>query len=555
MAAIDFPDSPEVNDIFTAGDRSWKWNGIAWQTVTTRIGATGPTGPTGPDGSFLVSPTQPAIATEGDVWYDSSDGRMFVYYDGFWVESNNSIVGATGPQGIQGPIGPTGPEGGPTGPTGATGDTGPTGPIGPEGGPTGPTGSTGPTGPTGPTGAVSTVPGPTGATGPTGLTGPTGPQGNTGPTGPTGPAGDTGPTGATGITGPTGPTGAGVAAGGSTGQVLTKSSATDYATEWTTPTSSGNAIINGGFDIWQRSTSATLAASYLTSDRWRHDFSGAVQTGTASRQTFTPGELDSLGVSQNQFYQRIVCSNNNGSAQHIFFQHVEDVITFANQTVTISFYAKAAAAATLQTRLVQLFGSGGSSAVTTSFVSHSLTTSWQRFTAQVSVPSITAKTVGAGSSLRFDFSLPLSTYTIDIWGVQLEPGTVANDFRRNANSKQGELAACQRYYFRLSSPGSFTSFGFGQCTSTTAALIGITFPVEMRTIPQALEQTGTPGNYGVSGANGGGHGLTVVPAYGGATRTSATVNCTTGANLVAGNATRMFDGNAPGAFLAWSAEL
>lgn len=30
MAAIDFPDSPTVNDIFTAGNASYKWTGVAW---------------------------------------------------------------------------------------------------------------------------------------------------------------------------------------------------------------------------------------------------------------------------------------------------------------------------------------------------------------------------------------------------------------------------------------------------------------------------------------------------------------------------------------------
>jgi hypothetical protein len=44
--------------------------------------------------------------------------------------------------------------------------------------------------------------------------------------------GPTGPAGATGATGPAGP---GVPTGGTVGQVLTKSSATDYATGWTTP--------------------------------------------------------------------------------------------------------------------------------------------------------------------------------------------------------------------------------------------------------------------------------------------------------------------------------
>jgi len=63
----------------------------------------------------------------------------------------------------------------------------------------------GDTGPQGPTGADSTVPGPQG------------------------PAGATGPTGAQG---PQGATGAGVPAGGATGQILNKTSATDFATAW-----------------------------------------------------------------------------------------------------------------------------------------------------------------------------------------------------------------------------------------------------------------------------------------------------------------------------------
>ena len=31
MAALNFPSNPAVNDIFTSGDRSWKYNGVAWQ--------------------------------------------------------------------------------------------------------------------------------------------------------------------------------------------------------------------------------------------------------------------------------------------------------------------------------------------------------------------------------------------------------------------------------------------------------------------------------------------------------------------------------------------
>jgi hypothetical protein len=47
MAAIDFPNSPEINDTHVVGNRSWKWTGAIWESVAI----SGPTGPTGPAGS------------------------------------------------------------------------------------------------------------------------------------------------------------------------------------------------------------------------------------------------------------------------------------------------------------------------------------------------------------------------------------------------------------------------------------------------------------------------------------------------------------------------
>jgi hypothetical protein len=97
----------------------------------------------------------------------------------------------------------------------------------------------------------SDVTGPTGDTGPTGLTGPTG---DTGPTGLqsdiTGPTGDPGPTGETGPAG-----GAGVNSGGTTGQVLTKASATNYDTTWTTIT---GATLSAGNYVYANSGNLSL---------------------------------------------------------------------------------------------------------------------------------------------------------------------------------------------------------------------------------------------------------------------------------------------------------
>jgi hypothetical protein len=163
--------------------------------------------------------------------------------------------GPQGPTGLQGPTGPAGPQGeqGIQGPTGATGATGPQGPKG-DTGDTGPTGPEGPTGPQGPQGIQGEqgpqgIQGETGPTGPKGDTGDTGPQGPTGPkgdTGDTGPMGPTGPQGPQGPTGATGPAGPGVAAGGTTDQLLAKNSNTDYDTKWVNAPNAANGIPTGG---------------------------------------------------------------------------------------------------------------------------------------------------------------------------------------------------------------------------------------------------------------------------------------------------------------------
>ena len=98
---------------------------------------------------------------------------------------------------------------------GPQGETGPQGPAGPQG----PQGEPGPQGPQG----IQGVPGEDGLDGVDGTNGTDGVDGLDGATGPTGPQG------------PQGPAGQGVPTGGTTGQVLSKINATNYNTEWVTP--------------------------------------------------------------------------------------------------------------------------------------------------------------------------------------------------------------------------------------------------------------------------------------------------------------------------------
>jgi len=90
------------------------WDGNSLQWVIANGGVPGPPGPPG-TGNIIVSPTEPLGATPGDLWWDSTIGQLFVFYDDGntiqWVIANNAITGLDGPPGPPGPQGPMGPQG------------------------------------------------------------------------------------------------------------------------------------------------------------------------------------------------------------------------------------------------------------------------------------------------------------------------------------------------------------------------------------------------------------------------------------------------------------
>ena len=79
MPAIDFPNSPSVNDTHTVGNRVWKWNGTVWEVVRSTVpystGPTGPTGATGATGQTGVTGAGPTGAT-GSVDYTDANAAF-----------------------------------------------------------------------------------------------------------------------------------------------------------------------------------------------------------------------------------------------------------------------------------------------------------------------------------------------------------------------------------------------------------------------------------------------------------------------------------------------
>jgi hypothetical protein len=262
------------------------------------------------------------------------------------------------------------------------------------------------------------------------------------------------------------------------------------------PQSQGNAIINGAFDIWQRGTSIALASgSGFTADR----FAVQVQSvaSTISRQT---GTSQTTGGNFALRFQRN--SGGTGTNQQFIAQSLPnlDSASLIGRTVTLSFYAKAGAnystsGSTLGATIFSSTGTDqnfitvaltGQSTVASAAVT--LTTGLQRFTITGTVPTNATQV-----HIAFD-RIPVGTAGANDWfeleGVQLEVGPVATPFKRNANSIQGELAACQRYYLRTASP--FSGSNSAQSTlgfSTSATVLRASIPLKqtMRVAPTGIE--------------------------------------------------------------------
>jgi len=238
-----------------------------------------------------------------------------------------------------------------------------------------------------------------------------------------------------------------------------------------------NRIINGAMEIAQRGTSHT--ANGYTLDRWIVYNSGG--TFTLSQQTAASGSQPENGMTK---FLRIARTSPSG----IFYlsQKIEDVSLYDGFAVTVSFYAKANTNITLPVRLIQEFGSGGSTAVTVGTVNTSVTSSWAKYTATFTLPSLSGKTVGTSSFLELAFDTPATYSTLDITGVQLEAGSVATPFERRNYGQ--ELALCQRY-FQVLDLTKKVIMGNGSTGLNCEA--SFTLPMTMRTTPTSISEGAT----------------------------------------------------------------
>jgi hypothetical protein len=164
-----------------------------------------------------------------------------------------------------------------------------------------------------------------------------------------------------------------------------------------------------------------------------------------------------------------------------------DCLRFAGQTLTISFYARAganfsAASSNLAVRLMTGTGTDQPLQSFTGFAivlnsTATLSTSWTRYSFTVTLASTVTE-----FGVNYLFT-PVGTAGANDWfeitGQQIELGSVATTFKRaSGGTIQGELAACQRYYYRTSAVTQAYNYFFAY--STTQIQGNWSLPVPMR---------------------------------------------------------------------------
>jgi hypothetical protein len=330
-----------------------------------------------------------------------------------------------------------------------------------------------------------------------------------------------------------------------------------------------NDIINGDFYVNQRGFSSTTANDTFTFDRWRTAVAGG--TSTISNQTFTAGTAPVSGYNGKSFLRLVSSGQTGANDRTSIFQYVEDSRTLGGITSTISFWAKASTGTpSVAVEFWRSYGTGGSPSGAEFLISGktAITSSWARYSITVAIPSLSGKTVGttdpgflavgiytsAGSNFNANTqSLGIQSATIDIWGVQLEQGSTATAFQTATGTIGGELALCQRYYYRASDGGAYNNFGLGIVESGTQFDLNFILPVQMRVTPTSVDFSTLISQEAPGGT------LRAVTSVGIGSSTSgrntATLTMTVASGLTTNRVIRVLGNNSTSAYIGVSAEL
>ena len=308
-----------------------------------------------------------------------------------------------------------------------------------------------------------------------------------------------------------------------------------------------NRFINGAMQVAQRGTSGTSGAAvptttavYPSVDRWYAYATGATVTvaqvagtGAIKNNLQVSGAASVTAVGVGQRIEQLNCYDLAGSTCTLSVNMSNSLLTTVTWTAS---YATTANTWSAKTTI-----SSGTFTVTGTLANYS---------AQIVVPA------AATTGIEILFTVGAQTSgTWVIGNAQFEPSTtVATSFDYRPYTT--ELQLCQRYYYRVQSTANSQIITSSYNDTTTVARGVFTFPVTMRSVPAALDQSSTAANYAVS-TTAGFTNCSLIPGLASASQYVSSINFTVASGLTAGQGSQLFSGSASGAsaYLGWSAEL
>jgi hypothetical protein len=259
-----------------------------------------------------------------------------------------------------------------------------------------------------------------------------------------------------------------------------------------TPVVAGkNIIINGGFDIFQRTSVSNTTDTYGL-DRWYKTSSGSASNVSVTQQT--------TGVPLGSRYcMRVTMTGTFGYGNQYQIIETSNVAPLQGKTITITAKVRRSSgfAGSLTLSLEKsatvdaAMGATYSTMVTQGVSNASIptgTTASDWYTLQVTT---TIPNDGTANTLRVGIfqSQTESNCYWEMAQVQLEIGSVATSFSRAGGSIGGELALCQRYY--ETGNGYINVFSALQNNYPITDCVGTHFQVAKRTAPTVVLGTAT----------------------------------------------------------------
>jgi hypothetical protein len=370
---------------------------------------------------------------------------------------------------------------------------------------------------------------------------------------------------------------------GNNGDTLLADSSTSTGLRWQGDYAAGkNLVTNGNMRIAQRGTTFnavnTDSQEYLV-DRWQYRYK-LLGEATISQDTDAPAGFG------NSFKVLVTSAEATPAAGDfiIFRQKFEGQAlqglakgTASAKANTVSFWVKSNLTGTY---IIRFSDVDNSRAIAATYTINSAGT-WEKKT--VTFPGDTTGTLnndngqsmdlefwlGAGSdrtsgTLQTTWGTAVNANTAvgqvnlagtltnywQVTGVQWEIGSVATDFQLSAGTLQGELAACQRYYWRQIANAAYGMFSLAIGTGTTTAQPVIKTPTTMRIAPTSVDYS----TIGLIPPAGGIFAITNF-TLGDVNENYVAPQITVASGLTSGTTYRLAGNNSATAYIGFSAEL